>query len=310
MIGRRRRPLDARDRSLLVAAVALFAGAWLLDAARDAARLDAPPAIVAASVFAFIWQGLQLLAGYLATAATVTVTYLATVVSWLAGRVATFLISTGSVFAKVWEGMRVVWRDVLRPALVWVDKGLRRLHDFLQRTFAPILKWLTRVRDRFFDLYRKFVRPVLDTIDFIRALDKLLLAFHIHLLEGLDRILTQIEAYVNEQFFRVLRVLNRVQDVIDRIVDLDGFFQRYALIASLRKYSAPWMQNFWRDQVRPGGGGATGATGATTVEPRKPEDDAADLAAYFDEHAGDRAALIDELAADVMRIAELRAPLG
>jgi hypothetical protein len=87
------------------------------------------------------------------------------------------------MFAKVWDGMKVVWTDVLKPALVWVDDQLKRVYAWLKDTFQPVFDFLAEVRKRLNDFYATFVRPVVDTIEWIRQINRVLLAFHIGFLQ-------------------------------------------------------------------------------------------------------------------------------
>lgn len=300
---RRRRTWNA-DRRRAALVVSLFVAAAALDwlaGARSPARVVPHHH---AAVFSFIVAGIQLLAGWLATAAEITVTYLATALSWLAARVGHFLSSTGAVFARVWDGIKIVWSDVLKPALEWVDRTVKNVYNWLRKTFEPVFKFLDEVRDRIQKFYDRFVKPVTDTIDFIRQLNSLLKAFHIDVLDQIDQVLEQVRRYIDEPFRFVYAQLSRVQNVIDRVVTGDGFFQRYMLVASLRKHAPLWMSHFWADQVGP----VRGRDGSTERTADYPTRDAArerdELGAYFDTGAGARAAIIGELALGVMQTAE------
>lgn len=220
---------------------ALLVIAWL-DAHSGPRAHGAPLPLDTAAVFSAIIAGIQILAGWLATAATVTVTYLAQVVVWLGARVGSILKSTGAMFAKVWDGVKIVWSDVLKPALIWVDKQLTRLHAWLKGTFQPVFDWLKQARDYVLDIYKRFVRPIIDTIDFIRAINRVLMVFHIDVLQSLDKLLADLERRLEEPILWILTRINQVMNVIDRIVTLDGLFQRVTLIKSLARYAPDWMR--------------------------------------------------------------------
>jgi len=235
-----------RRRARLVLLVLALAAA--LDVAR-ALEAPAPPTRDAAVFFA-IWSALVVIGEFLGTVAAAAAAYLASAVAWLAGRVANFLLASGAMFAKVWEAVRTVWSEAVKPALGWIDTNIRRLYSWLRDTFKPVFEFLEKWHKRFIDWYDTYVRPVTDTIDFIRAVNNVLLAFHIDLLDGLSRVLSQLEdrivavrVWVEQQFARVMNAL-------DLIVGADGFFQRYTLVASLRKHLPNWSAYFWRDQVK------------------------------------------------------------
>lgn len=304
----RPRALADRDRRrawLVLAVLAIAAALDLVDAAAGAAP-RAP--YTGAAVFAVIWIGLQFVATWLGTVAEITVTYLGTVVAWLVGRVANILISTGAVFARIWDAMRIVWSDVLRPALVWIDGTIRRLHTWLVDTFRPVFDWLKEIRERLLGLYKTFVRPVLDTIDFIRALNQVLLQFHITFLQGLDELLTKLQQRIEEPIFFLFRQLSLVQNLLDRVVGLDGFFQRYALVASLRKYLPDWVHYFWSDQIAPPRGRDGSADRTRDYPPHDSVRDKLVLTEYFETGGGDAAGRIDELKIILRQVATGTAP--
>lgn len=230
---------------------ALFLLAWLLDALwpLHAQTQDA-------AVFSVIWAGIQIVWHALETAGSAialslegVVAYLVTALGWLVKVVGNFLVSTGAIFAKVWEGLKVVWTNVLKPALVWIDKQLTRLHDWLKQTFKPVFDFLARVRDELQAIYKRFVRPIIDTIEFIRAINRVLLTFHIHFLEALDRVLQQVEQRIEEPILWINAKLNEIWNVLELVVDAGGLFQRVTLIKSLARYAPAWMNGFWNAQI-------------------------------------------------------------
>jgi hypothetical protein len=298
-------PRDVRRARLLVAALTIAAVLDLVDAWRGG-----PPRapVVGATVFYFVWIGLQFVAQWLGTVAELTVTYLATVVGWIASRVAQLFISTGAVFARVWEGVRIVWSDVLRPALQWVDAWVKRIHTWLVDTFRPVFDYLREIRDRIMGLYRTFVRPVLDVIDFIRAVDQVLLQFHITFLEGLDRVLTDLERRINEPIVWLLRQLTAVQNILDRVVDGFGFFQRYALVASLRKHAPHWMAFFWADQVDRDRLHKDDFRKAQDYPDHDSDKDVVVMTEYFASDSGEAAPKIDELALMLLQVLDGTVP--
>jgi len=243
-VDHRRKPPLTEWQQFVAAYVALLVCAllWFLD---RGCHVQA----VHADVFSAIWLGIQAIAGWIGDAGTViaatlegVVAYLATAVSWLAGRVASILFSTGAVFAKVWEGLKVVWNDVLKPALVWIDDELKSLQQWLKDTFGPVFDFLKTVRTALLDLYTRFIKPILDVIDFLRALNRVLLAFHIKLLQGLDSVLQQIETRIEQPILWINAKLNEIWDALDLIVTADGLFQRLTLVRSMNRYVPDWLR--------------------------------------------------------------------
>jgi hypothetical protein len=211
-----------------------------------------------AAVFYGIWVALQFVAEVLQTVGSAiavslegVVAYLVSAVGWLAGRVASILISTGSIFARVWDGLRIVWDDVLKPALVWLDRAIIRLQGWLRDTLKPIFDFLARVRAELLSIYKRFVQPLIDTIEFIRQLNRVLLAFHIHVLQALDATLQQIEQRIEEPFQWINARLLEIWKALELVMTADGFFQRVTLLRSMGKYAPRWMRIALNRRTKP-----------------------------------------------------------
>jgi hypothetical protein len=147
-LGVRVVPLTRRQRFALELGAA--AGALLLlwlDSPGSPLALDASRARHIAGFVSVIVAGIEILAGWVATAAEVTAAYVWVALQWLGAATATLLKNTGAMFAKVWDGMKIVWSDVLKPALVWVDDHLKRLYAWLKDTFRPVFDFLARGAD-------------------------------------------------------------------------------------------------------------------------------------------------------------------
>lgn len=228
---------------------AVLAGVAWLDGAASPLGLHGAPELRTAAAFGVVWTGLQILSSWIATAAEITATYLWVALQWLSSVTAGFLRSTGAMFSRVWDGMRIVWSDVLKPALVWLDGHLKRAYDWMRSTFRPVFDFLRDVRERIRAFYNTFVRPVTDTIEFIRAVNRTLLVFHIDVLQKLDRTLQQVEQRIDEPFIWIDQKLNEITNWLNRIVTANGLFQRLTLVKSLAHYAPSWIAGFYNSQI-------------------------------------------------------------
>jgi hypothetical protein len=209
-----------------------------------------------ATFFLAIWAAIEAISAIIGDAAAFiaislegVVVYLASALSWLAAHVAAILLSTGAVFARVWDAFRVVWSDVIKPALIFIDHQVLRFYTWLRTTLQPVFDFLARVREELQAIYRRFVQPIIDTIEFIRAINRVLLTFHIKLLQQLDAVLSQLEQRIEEPFLWINRKLNEIWNILDLVVTLDGFIQRYTLLRSMSRYAPAWMNGFWNGQI-------------------------------------------------------------
>jgi hypothetical protein len=227
----------------------LIALLWL-DYACNPLQQPGAPAVRTAAAFGFIVTALEVFSSWVAAAAEVTAAYVWIALQWLAATTASFLVSTGAMFARIWDGLKIVWSDVLKPALVWIDDHLKRLQAWLKDTFKPVFDFLKEVRCRLTDFYNTFVRPVTDTIEFIRQVNRVLMTFHIDVLNKLDHVLQQVEQRIDEPFLWINEKLNEITNWVNRIVTVDGLFQRLTLLRSLAKNADGLANVWWNAQTR------------------------------------------------------------
>lgn len=200
------------------------------------------------SVFEAVGEFFGFVGTAVATTLVPVVTWLVATLGYIWDVVKNFIVGTGAIFSKVWDGLGVVWDRVLKPALVFLDQKIVELRDWLKATFQPVFDFLRAVRDVVTRLYDTFVKPVLAVIDFIRQLDRVLQVFHINLLSGLDAVLTRVEQRIDGVVQWLYARLNDVFNILNTIVGLDGFFQRYMFLHTQARdvgYSWRIMLNSW-----------------------------------------------------------------
>lgn len=213
------------------------------------------------------------------------------------------LKETAKALARSVHAIARLLRDGLRALVSWARRAIEGLHTFLKTKLGPVLRFLERLRQRIDAIYKKYVRPVLDTIDFLRAVNRVLQVFHIDALKKLDAVLTEIERRIEAPFEWTRAQITRIDNWLDRIIGLDGFYQRFTLVASLRKYSPDWMKYFWHDQVSPGAGRANRPDRNRNYPERDPSRDVEQLRAVVDRGGFGQPAIVTELGAQLLAVA-------
>lgn len=166
------------------------------------------------------------------------------------GRVVkTGLFDLAKMGGKIWDGVKFFAVDIVPKFLRWTYDKLLRFSAWLKDKFAPVFRWLKLVKDHIDSIYKTFVRPIVDTIEFIRAVNRVLVAFHVDLLQSLDAVLAQIEQRIEAPFLWVRQKITFLENWIDRIVTIDGLFQKLTLITSLSRYAPHWIAGFWNRQI-------------------------------------------------------------
>lgn len=249
----RRVPMRGAVRRRVHLLCALVIAAWLLD---RYVPLGAPPANVA------FWQVIAIIAGaighFIHSAADAVVAALVATVQFLRAGIVllgkglkTGIFELGRGTARVLRAIKTFAIDTLPKFVKWSYGKLLKFSAFLKQKFAPVLRWLHTVKDHLDAIYKRFVKPVIDTIEFIRALNRTLQVFHINVLRELDSVLAQIERRIEEPFLWVRGKITAIENLIDRIVTFDGLIQRLTLIASMSKYAPHWINGFWNRQIDP-----------------------------------------------------------
>jgi hypothetical protein len=214
--------------------------------------------------------------------------------------IADFAVTTGTLMARVAGLLKRFLSRVIVPMLQRLDQWALRLHRWLKDTFGPLLHFLLEVRRRIFEIYNKWLRPIFDTIDMVRRILGVLSLLHLDFARKLDEKLAALERRLLLPIQAVIRKINEAIDVLDRVIDLDGFYQRYTLIRSLLKYQRDALKVWWVSIHRP-------LTGEKLAEYRRPHEvrPAADVAnevlRYINTGDAPNAARIEEYAADFLR---------
>jgi hypothetical protein len=232
----------SKRRALLVwLIVALLA---YLDAAHPLVRQP-----IAELFLAGLISAIAAVFGWLADKAVTIGTILWQVAVLIGRAVGQAMIGVASVLGKTFGVLGKLWSNVLRPFVGWAWREFQALHAWLERTFRPALEFLYKVRAKILELYTKYMRPVLDTIEITRRLLQLLAALRLEWARTLDRKLAELEHRLTLPLLEAMRAINWTINWIDRIVDFDGFFQRVTLIQSLLRYERDaW--NVWWTSVR------------------------------------------------------------
>lgn len=137
------------------------------------------------------------------------------------------------IFRHPIQSLKDLWEKVLKPGWAKFNKWIDRAHDWLKTKFGPIVAWLGKARKYLTIFYTRFLKPILEIIDVARAVLKILSQLGIDWAKQLDAKLAALEDWIVGKFTEVYTRITRAEDWINRIVDLDGLFQRVILLRSL-----------------------------------------------------------------------------
>lgn len=148
---------------------------------------------------------------------------------------AEFAAQTGLMLARVVGLLRRFWARVLLPLLRRLEGWADRIQKWLRSTFGPIIEALLWLRRKIFEIYDRWLRPIFDTIDVIRRVLSVLSFLHLDVARKLDAKLAALEERLRRPLELVIRKVNEAIDIVDRVITLDGLFQRLALLRSIER---------------------------------------------------------------------------
>lgn len=134
---------------------------------------------------------------------------------------------------KAWKFFELTYERVLKPAWQKFWNFFDKVRRWLDDTFGPVIEFLRDVRDGIIDFWKTWVRPWLDVIDVSRRILRILGSLGLRWAAELDRRLGAIQDAIETPFRLLLAKVNEVINVVNRIVTLDGLFQRVYLMRSV-----------------------------------------------------------------------------
>lgn len=195
-------------------------------------------------------------------------------------------------------------REALVPLLSWLRERITWLKEWLKRAFGPLIKLITKIRKHILDFYAKYIRPALDVIDAIRGVLQVLGRLGVEWATELDRKLGKITSEIHEKFLFVDGWLRKVQGAIDAVITFDLLFQRFPFLRTLVR-DAGYLNRIWWH--------VNSANVPDTLPPtpddlgkRAPAQDASELREFLETGGGPKGAIIRELRAIAIQVAEGR----
>lgn len=231
-------------------------------------------------------------------------------VRWIIGQLKSFVVSTGAMFAKVWRSLEGFYKNVIRQALITLHDKFLEFRAWLTRIFKPLIDFLQHVRAHILDIYKRFVRPVLDAIDTARRVLAILAKLHVPFAAQLETYLAKTEQWIVQQYARLNAELNLVIDTINGILTLDGLLQRFLLLRSIERDIAYITRGWWNAQLTGMTKEAAAAAAAQKVQGQDVTEPGRELGAFYTDGTGTYAGFINELAPQWLEAAGLKAAKG
>ncbi len=174
-------------------------------------------AAVIADVFIFLWNALVLVFQFLFAVAVAIFNFFLKL-----------LQGVGKAFGWLWEhGVKTVLSKALNTFV--------KVRDWLQKVFAPLIKWLRILRQWQDQFFNRYVRPVLNLIQHIRSVLAVFRIFHLHFADALDKWLGKLEGKIIKNTVFLRQKINQILSFLELIVDPSLVFRRVPWLARLNR---------------------------------------------------------------------------
>lgn len=195
----------------------------------------------------YILSALTYVWGWIQQATRLIVDYLLDVARALAKSI----VAVGKFFVRVWGWLRKFWNEVIKPIVRKIDEFIQWLQRTLKRIFGPILEVLQKIRKEIQKFYDKFLKPILDVIDALRLVLRGLSVLGVDWARELDAKLARLQQLLTEPILQAIKRINEIAGWVDRIMTLDGLFQRLAFLRTLGALQRPIIRWAWNSQSTP-----------------------------------------------------------
>lgn len=130
---------------------------------------------------------------------------------------------------------------ILRPLYdVIIKKGVLRLFHWLlvlkqhlAAWFEPVLRFLRKIREWYDIFFKRFVEPILNSIQRIRAILHVFRILHLHFADGLDHWLARLEDKIIHNVLVLRQELNKISTILELLIDPELLLRRNPLIRSI-----------------------------------------------------------------------------
>ncbi len=154
----------------------------------------------------------------------------------LAGAVSDLKSLSGLIIngiAQAIAALELLWSTILKPLLSAIAKLAQRVKDVIDKVLKPYLAWMKQTRALLLDLYNRFVRPIIVIIQKIRQVISIFRLLHIHVLDGLDKRLAQLEGKILRPIFAALYRVNTLGNWVSFILNARLLIWRGLILGSI-----------------------------------------------------------------------------
>jgi len=150
---------------------------------------------------------------------------------------------------RLLQAVHGLWVRILEPALQRIERIALRVGRILDRVLKPYLDFLMKLRRLVFDLYERFFRPLIKTIETIRKITSILAILRVPFARQLDQRLARIQSQIMAPLVYVLQKLSEVGGFLNVILTARWILQRPLFTNSMHAYAGTMVNMWWNAQT-------------------------------------------------------------
>jgi len=150
------------------------------------------------------------------------------------------LVRVGKAFGafarSIANAATALWDGVLKPAIDTLVSWFQKFKGFLERVFKPIVdlfKWINEWLDK---IWTKVIAPILDVIEKLRLIFKILAELGLDWAKVVERFLQQLETRIYEGFREVRTWVNTLELWLDILLDPGGWIKSTPFLYTVYKW--------------------------------------------------------------------------
>lgn len=144
--------------------------------------------------------------------------------------------NAGRFFRAIARGARSLYDHVVAPVVDAVRLGFERFRGFLDRVFGPVFRVLDWVSDFLDKIWSTVIAPILEVIDRLRLIFRLLDELGVGFAGAVERFLSQLQTTIFNAFREVRTFVNTVTSWFDLLLDPRGWIRSTPFLMTIWKY--------------------------------------------------------------------------
>jgi len=130
---------------------------------------------------------------------------------------------------------KTIWNSIIKKILLDIVLVLTKIHDWLEDHLGPIVDFLKKARAWFDRIFKQYIKPFLQLLQFVRKFLEILRLFGVKWAAKLDAVLAKVQADVMNVFLQVKAFLNGIIDILNILTDPLGLLRKPTIVLSMRR---------------------------------------------------------------------------